>query len=280
MKRVIFVLLSLFIAQQAWALSVPDKPHGYVNDYAGLLSDPVRSRLEETLRSFDVQTSNQLTVAIFKSLEGESLEDFSIHLAEKWKPGTAKHDNGVILLIFAEDHKVRIEVGYGLEGALPDAIASRIIQEKITPAFRAQDFDRGVSDAVEAIIAATKGEYKPSPTANTDDWVQKHAGVLLMLLIFYLVFPLACYALALVLMWQLLAFPAGILSGIIIVVFLAALRAALSKSLLGQTISSRPGRGGFWGGGFYGGGSGGGFSGGGFSGGGGSFGGGGASGGW
>lgn len=114
----------------------------------------------DSILRFERATSNQIAVAIFRSLEGESLEDFTIQLAEAWRPGQAERDNGVILAIFVSDRKVRIEVGYGLEGALPDAVARRIIRNEITPAFRAGDYDRGVTAAVSAIMAATRGEYE------------------------------------------------------------------------------------------------------------------------
>ncbi|PIU40071.1 MAG: methanol dehydrogenase, partial [Candidatus Omnitrophica bacterium CG07_land_8_20_14_0_80_50_8] len=210
------------------------------------------------------------------SLEGGSLEDFSIHLAEKWKIGSKKNNNGVILLIFRDDHKVRIEVGYGLEGALPDIVASQIIRNEITLAFREGNFDKGVSDGVSAIIQATKGEYKATGS-SPNDLIQKHSGFLFILLMLYLIFPLACYVAFFAACIFILGFPAGLALGIFGTLFLLILRQALTAMGAGTTYSSRSG--GFWGGGF----SSGGFSGGGggFSGGGGgSFGGGGASGGW
>ena len=234
-----------FLSSTAFALVIPDKPHSYVNDAANLLSDTARGEIEETLAQFEKETSNQVVVATFPSLENESLEDFSIHLAEKWKIGTKEHSNGVVLLIFRDDRKMRIEVGYGLEGALPDLVCDQIIRNEIRPAFREGNFDAGVMSGVRAILAATKGEYKASP-ANAQDQVQKHAPFIFVWVVF-LVFIL--------------------------------LR---SFSFPGQTVSGR--RRGIWGPGvFFGGGFGGsGFSGGGSfgGGGGGGFGGGGASGGW
>src|SRR3989338_3221997 len=130
--RRFFVLLFIlaFSTASAWALEVPAKPEGYVNDYAQLLSENSRSDLERTLAEFERATSNQIVVAIFPSLRGNSLEDFSIRLAEQWKIGTAKKDNGILLLVFRDDRQVRIEVGYGLEGALPDATADHLIRNE------------------------------------------------------------------------------------------------------------------------------------------------------
>ncbi|MBI4431857.1 MAG: TPM domain-containing protein [Candidatus Omnitrophica bacterium] len=169
----------------AFAFSVPDKPAGYVNDYAGLLSNGARSRLEEMLANFERKTSNQIVVATFPSLEGGSLEDFSIRLAERWKIGSAKNDNGVILLIFRDDRQVRIEVGYGLEGVLPDVTASRIIRNEIVPAFRAGDMDGGIEKAVLAIMAATKGEYQPEEPI---DKIKPYAPYLFLLLVVFMYF--------------------------------------------------------------------------------------------
>ena len=142
------VFLTACLPTAAWALSVPEKPEGRIHDRAGLLSRSARQALESRLALFEQQTSNQVVVAIFPSLEGGSIEDFSIRLAEKWKFGTAKNDNGVILLIFPDDRAVRIEVGYGLEGVLTDAVCAQIIRERITPAFRKGDFDTGVASGI------------------------------------------------------------------------------------------------------------------------------------
>ncbi len=152
-----FLLLAL--TRDASALEVPKHPDGYVTDRAHLLSAQTLETLETDLKNFESQTSNQIVVTIFPSLEGSSLEDFSIHLAEAWKIGQKGKDNGAILIIFKEDRLVRIEVRHGLEGVLPDAVCKRIIQEKIAPHFRQGDFDRGVLEAVRAMRAATKGEY-------------------------------------------------------------------------------------------------------------------------
>jgi uncharacterized protein len=150
----------------ASALDVPPPPRGRVLDQADLMSGGARADLERQILEFERQTSNQIAVGIFESLEGESLEDFTIRLAEKWQPGQADRDNGVILAIFLKDRKVRIEVGYGLEGALPDALASRIIRGVLAPEFRAGRYDQGITRSVQAIMAATQGEYEAIPAAD------------------------------------------------------------------------------------------------------------------
>lgn len=254
----------------AIALQVPDRPTGYVNDYAGLLSEGTRQGLEAKLAEFEKETSNQVVVAIFPGLEGEVLEDFSIRLAEKWKVGQKGRDNGVILLVFKNNRKLRIEVGYGLEGALPDALASQIIHREIVPAFKQADFDKGVEAGVNAIISATRGEHKALPGSGTRS--QEKASIAFVLMVLYFLAPVVCY-------FGLLVFGFGFfgIPGLAGALFLIALLILLRSVIFGQTLSG--GRG--WWGPVSGSSSGGsGWGGGGFSAGGGGFGGGGASGSW
>ena len=120
------------------ANSQPDIPeHGgiWVHDLADVLSADAKARLERILRAERDSTSNQISVLVIRSLNGGSLEDYSLRVAEKWQPGQADKDNGVLLLISIDDRKVRIEVGYGLEGSLTDAMSSRIIRNEIAPRF-------------------------------------------------------------------------------------------------------------------------------------------------
>jgi uncharacterized protein len=124
-----------------------------VSDYANALTADARARLESILADGERTTGAQVVVAIFPSLEGESLEDFSIRLAEKWRVGRKALDDGAIILVFVADRKVRIEVGYGLEGAVPDVEAGRIIRESIAPRFREGRYDAGLEAAARAIYA-------------------------------------------------------------------------------------------------------------------------------
>ncbi len=161
------------------ALEVPKRPEGYVNDWAGLLSPAANADLEVQLRAFEDKTSNQVVVVTFPSLEGQSLEDFSMRLAEAWKIGQKGKDNGVIFLIFRDDRKMRIEVGYGLEGAFPDLVAGEIIRQVVAPDFRKGDTTRGIVAGVDAILRATQGEFKGTPRSAQSDVVPR-----LLLLIF------------------------------------------------------------------------------------------------
>ncbi len=127
-------------------------------------------RLEQKLKRFDEETSSQVVVAIFPELPAQSLEDFTARTAESWKVGRKEHDNGAVLFVFVNDRKMRLEVGYGLEGALPDVTARRIIEDVIAPRFREGRYGEGLSAGVDAILAATRGEYTapPSPPTSTD----------------------------------------------------------------------------------------------------------------
>ena len=282
-----FFFFLLIFPSLSPALEIPRRPEGYVSDYAGLLSDSSKTSLEAELRQFETETSNQVVVAVFPTLEGEVLEDFSIRLAEAWKIGQKGKDNGVILLIFKNDRKVRIEVGYGLEGALPDATAKLIIENEIVPRFREGRFDEGVERAVQAIIAATKGEYHAEPSSPAGNYFGQalfagiFLGALLPLLLLWPLFMLGISFAA----WALInhSLP-GLFYAIVLGMTPLPFYYFLGRHTRGYAVLNRSGyhsRGGIFTGGFGGGGfGGGGLGGGGFGGGGGSFGGGGASGGW
>src|SRR6266545_4692711 len=125
---VVFLAASVFLATAvARAQSPPPAPEHYFNDYAGVVAPDVAARLDEKLKAFDEQTSSQIVVAVFPELPSASLEDFTVRAAQAWRVGRKKLDNGAVLFVFVKDRKVRIETGYGLEGALPDATAHRII---------------------------------------------------------------------------------------------------------------------------------------------------------
>ena len=162
-----FTLLFFLGLSVLFALQVPSRADGYVSDRAGLLSPSARAGLETVLRAFEEKTSNQVVVATFPSLEGDSLEDFSMRLAETWKAGQKRRDNGVIFLIFKNDRKIRIEVGYGLEGVLTDALSGQIISQVVAPYFRKGDYEGGIVAGTDAIMKATQGEFKGVPRKDS-----------------------------------------------------------------------------------------------------------------
>lgn len=140
------------------ALDVPPLK-GHVNDYAALFSPKMAGFIEKDLADFERKESTQIVILTIPSLGGEVLEQYSLKVAEKWKIGQKKLDNGVILLISKNDRKLRIEVGYGLEGRLTDLWAGRIIDNRIKPFFKKGDYDNGLFNGVQAIKEAVMGEY-------------------------------------------------------------------------------------------------------------------------
>ncbi len=155
-----FLLVALLFSLTTFAQkAVPELWNVRVHDEAHVLSQEKIDQLEKQLAHYEDSTSNQIAILIIPSLEGEVLEDYSLRVAEKWKLGQKDKDNGVLLLIAVDDHKMRIEVGHGLEGVLTDALCNRIIRNEMAPAFRRADFDGGVAAAINGITAAIGGEY-------------------------------------------------------------------------------------------------------------------------
>jgi uncharacterized protein len=138
----------------------------HVHDDAKVLTQQTIDLLENRLKAYEDSTSNQIAILIVTSLDGESLEEYSLRVAEKWKLGQKEKDNGALLLISVDDHKIRIETGYGLEGVLTDAICSRIIRNEMAPNFRKDDYDAGVKAGVNAMVSAIGGEYTADESDN------------------------------------------------------------------------------------------------------------------
>lgn len=155
MKRILGVLLAI-VAGSLGAAEVPYLS-GRVNDLAEVLSAEARTRIAATLKAHEQATGNQIAVLTVPSLEGDSVEEYANRVFNTWKLGKKGKDNGVLLLISPKDRRLRIEVGYGLEGTLTDVAAGRIIRGTITPRFKQNDFDGGVEAGVEAIIATLNG---------------------------------------------------------------------------------------------------------------------------
>jgi uncharacterized protein len=246
----LLVALATFIPAIAVAEIIPPKPAGYFNDYAGVAPKSTALELNEKLAQFERETSNQIVVAVYRTMQSESsIDDYTRRVAQTWGVGQKERRNGAVLFVFIDDHKMFIQTGYGLEGALPDATCYDIVNQVIAPHFKRGDYAGGLAAGIDAILQAVRGEYEGSGRTHAE---QGTSGSPLIGLIVFL-----------------------IIVGIIII-------ASRSAQKRGYGYSGRGGPfiGGFGGGGWSGGGSsgGGGFSG--FSGGGGSFGGGGAGGSW
>ncbi|MFA5184618.1 MAG: TPM domain-containing protein [Patescibacteria group bacterium] len=164
----IFICLLLLAAPAARAYNLPGQPSGFVNDYAGILSAAQESALENKLTEFSAASSNEIAVVAIKSLDGDTIENFAEKLFLDWQIGKAKKDNGLLLLVALDDRKMRIEVGYGLEGAMPDATAYQIVTKTLRPAFQAGDYYRGIDEATDQMMAATQGEYQPEAASDAD----------------------------------------------------------------------------------------------------------------
>jgi uncharacterized protein len=191
--------LALLLAASARAGvddAIPAAPRQFVTDRAGVLNAERAQRLSEKLEQFERETSNQILVWVDRRIpENFTLEDFTVRAAQKWRAGQAAKDNGAVLFVFTEDRKLRIEVGYGLEGVLPDATSKRIIEEQIVPRFRAGNYAGGIEAGVEAMMAATKGEYRGSGStagerSGRGRGLPSGCAIPFLLLFFFLIFPI------------------------------------------------------------------------------------------
>ncbi|MEN9881555.1 MAG: hypothetical protein RLZZ308_738 [Candidatus Parcubacteria bacterium] len=158
-------LLGTFFSS-SYALSFP-RPSGYVTDQAFLLSTSTRNILEQRIASFTASTTHEIAVVTIPKLENETIETAALSLFEEWGIGKKGSDNGVLFLIARDDRVMRIEVGYGLEGVLPDITANAIIATHVTPAFKRGEYDKGVTDGIDAIMDNIKGEKVPTPKRSS-----------------------------------------------------------------------------------------------------------------
>ena len=163
------LMLSLLSGSlHAELLAVPELQH-HVTDLTQTLTPEQQAALEAKLADFEQQKGSQIAVLIVASTKPEEIEQYSIRVADAWKLGREKQDDGVLVLVAKDDRKMRIEVGYGLEGAIPDLIAKRIITEIMAPSFRQGDFYGGIDHAVEQLIRLVSGESLPAPVHSKSD---------------------------------------------------------------------------------------------------------------
>lgn len=301
-RQIALLALLLAILTMSAAAFAVDKEvpflAGRVNDLAGLLSESARTELEVRLETLEEATGTQVAILTIPSLDGEVLEDYSLRVAETWKLGRGNFDDGALLLISRDDRKMRLEVGYGLEGTIPDAYSKRILDDVMRPRFRSGDFDGGVIAAVDAISGLIQGDDSlPPPVSEPTGQGEKPTSlVFLFFLVLVGMFSLQALTARGVGAWFLYFFlmpfwlliplimlgrPAGFIPLALWIIGFPILR-AISKNSGGPPGGPRTRSGGtFFGpGGGWSSSRGGGWGGGGFSGGGGSFGGGGASGSW
>jgi len=160
MKKIfLFSLLSLLFTF-AFAQDFPEKPNTLVNDYANVLSADQKQQLETKLVAFNDSSSTQIAIAILKSVGDYDINEYAVELGRKWGVGQSGKNNGIMIVVAVGDRKISIQTGYGLEGALPDIYAKRIIDNDIKPNFRAGNYYAGLDEGTTSIIKYTKGEYK------------------------------------------------------------------------------------------------------------------------
>ena len=258
MRARLAACLLVLATSAAFALEVPPPPTVFVTDKAGILNENDAHALNEKLSAFEQRTGAQFIIYIFPTLGNEALEDFTIKCAERWKVGNKKYDNGLILFVFVQERKIRIEVGYGLEPTITDAFSRRVIDQYLAPHFRQNDYIGGLNAAADAVMAEV--EHKEAPVAPSQPRSSGSRGVS----------GSALSPLFTILFW------------IVVIIILSAMSRRRGGGCGGcfWPLFFMGGGGRTFGGGGWSGGGGGGGGWGGFSGGGGSFGGGGASGGW
>ena len=192
-------LLALLFGFRLFAAEVmPPAPALYFNDYANVTTKDAADQLNQTLESFAKATSSQIVVAVFPKMQTDSsIEDYTIRIFRAWKVGQKDKNNGAALFVFIQDRKMFLQVGYGLEGVLPDALCKRIIEDEIKPRFKSGDYNGGLTAGVAAILAAAKGEYhgtgrtvtqgRSSPAPDSASLI---TGIFVILFVLFLILKL------------------------------------------------------------------------------------------
>ena len=163
LRSIVFGFLLLASLRSFAAEIIPPKPPAYFNDYANVVSKEAARRFNEQLAQFERETSDQIVVAVFPKMQSDSsVDDYTQRVAQSWGVGQKDKRNGAVLFVFVEDRKMFIQVGYGLEGALPDATAFDITERHIKPLFRTGNYDAGLATGIDLILKAIRGEYKGS----------------------------------------------------------------------------------------------------------------------
>ena len=184
---ILFSLICLTVLAQKGLPNRPDPPR-LVNDFTGMLTPDQQQAMESKLVAFDDSTSIQIAVVLIESLEGRDIAEYAVELGRAWGIGNKENNNGVLLLVSKSDRKIHIATGYGVEGSLPDITASHIIDEQIKPNFRENDYYRGLDEGTDAIIAATKGEYKAPENYRKKKGQKEIPGLLVLIIIFIIIF--------------------------------------------------------------------------------------------
>jgi len=185
MRYLLSLLFVIFFSVRLWSQDIPEpmSPPRLVNDYVGMLNPTERESLEQKLRAYNDSTSTQITVVVLKTTQPYPVGDYAFELGRRWGVGQKGKNNGLVLLWATNDRKIFIATGRGMEGAIPDVIAKRIIREVITPDFKNQMYYRGLSNGVDEIIKYAQGEYK-SNGENAEDDI---SGLFIIMLIIFII---------------------------------------------------------------------------------------------
>jgi uncharacterized protein len=168
MKKIFLLSLFSLLFTFAFAQDFPEKPSTLVNDYANVLSSEQKQALESKLVTFNDSSSTQIAIAILKSVGDYDINEYAVELGRKWGVGQNGKNNGIMIVVAVGDRKISIQTGYGLEGALPDIYAKRIIDNDIKPNFKAGNYYAGLDEGTTSIIKYTRGEYKnDNPKASS-----------------------------------------------------------------------------------------------------------------
>lgn len=188
MVRKLLPFLGLLLVFSLSAKDIPQRPRPakLVNDFAGILSPAEAARLEKKLTAFDDSTSNQIAIVIEKSLEGDDLFDYSYRLASEWGIGNENRDNGVLIFVASDDRKLFIHTGPGLQDRLPDAIAKRIIETVIKPAFKNGQFYQGLDKGSSTIVDITSGTFKGLPNNQGEELPPEAIFIILLFIILFI----------------------------------------------------------------------------------------------
>lgn len=187
MRNLTFILLAFILAGAVSGQEFPKpmEPFRLVNDYTGLLNETDMMSLNNKLLQFNNETSTQIYVVTWDKLDGYDIGDYGDRLAENWGIGQKGKDNGILVLISPEAHKISVRVGYGLEGAVPDAVAGRVIDQVMQPAFRQNNYYAGIDSATNVLMSLTKGEF------TAEDYMKKkggdNAGIIPFLIIMFFI---------------------------------------------------------------------------------------------
>ena len=188
MKRIALCFAALVAIQLHAEEVIPPKPAGYFNDYAGVVSKDAALRFNERLAQFERETSNQVVVAVFPKMQSDDdVAAYTQRVAESWGVGQKDKRNGAVLFVFIQDRKMYIQVGYGLEGALPDVTAFDITEHRIKPHFRSNDYQGGLAEGIDSIFKAIRGEYQGTGKTVRERGEQGNTVIPNILLFFFFI---------------------------------------------------------------------------------------------